>query len=167
MVSATARLNENRYVFFLPFVVLIVGYLLGLFLIGPEVQSGFSTKFSSFFLTAAQVMAAAFVALAFQARLYATGTALLSRRATRLAFVYVVVGVVAAVAALSPSLPGWLYEQAFALTVGCGLAVLIALLLVAGRQITAATRDEEKEQLKTLAGLGDPVAKQMLEQDGD
>ncbi len=83
-------------------------------------------EFVDFFATAAAVIAALLVALAIEAR------AVLPLKAYAIvAPVCLAAGEISAVAALSPSLPGWAYRWLLAFTVGGGLGGLTAVLWAA------------------------------------
>jgi hypothetical protein len=109
-----------------PVVMALVGYVLGLVLAPDLTSNDRHGDFSDFFATAAQVIAALFIALALEARFFKSGPIV-----SILTFSYVAIGLVSSISALSPSLPGWVYCQLFGLTLGSGLAALLAAVLVA------------------------------------
>lgn len=116
------------------------------FLVAPDLDStNQHAKFVDFFATSAQVIAAVLIALAVEARFAVRRVVLALVTAATVA-----VGEISAVAALSPSLPNWIYRWLFALTVGGGLGGLVAAIVVGAQ--TLVTHIEE-ERLRNLAAL--------------
>ena len=69
----------------------------------------------------------------------------------------------AAITGLSPSLPTpALYRWALSLTVGAGIAFLLALLLIAIQTLAADATEREEEDLGKLAAAGDPMAARLV-----
>jgi hypothetical protein len=91
----------------------------------PKIHSvGQHDKFIDFYVASASVIAALLVALAIEARSVASTIPYALAIATMLA-----VGAVCAIVALSPHLPeSWIYNALFALTVGCGVSGLVAVV---------------------------------------
>lgn len=96
-----------------------------------------------FFTTCAQVIAALFIAVALEAR-SSPGRSPTSAVAT---IACLTVGEVAAVAALTTSLPDCLYRCLFALTVGGGLGALVAAVTLATSALRA-----DREELRRQGG---------------
>jgi hypothetical protein len=103
-------------------------------------------EFTDFFLAAAATIAALLIALAVEARSVIGGPFFANVTMGSLA-----VGEIGAVAALSPSLPSWMYQWLFALTVAGGVGGLVAVV-AAGRLLLekdiAEARETELDALK-------------------
>jgi cyanate permease len=137
--------------------------VLAFYVLEPSTSGAFSSEYSSFFSTAAQVLAAGLIALILDIRLFTAPRAIVARRAAVLALIFIVIGEIAAITALIPSLPdAVLYRWALALTVGAGVAFLLALLLIAIRTLAANAAEREEEDLRELAAKGDPMANRLL-----
>jgi hypothetical protein len=120
------------YVLWIPVVVAVVGFALGL-LWAPHIpKAGPPDWLGALFGTAAQVIVTLLVALALQARYGIT-----SRLPALLIPLYVTVGVLAAVAGTSHSLPSAAYKWLFALTLAGGSGALASAAVLAVRTIRA------------------------------
>jgi hypothetical protein len=133
------------------------------FVLQPNVSSTFQAQFASFFSTSAQVLAAGLIALVLELRAFTAPQALVSRYAAVLAILFIIIGEVASITALSPSLPDLvLYRWALALTVGAGVAFLFVLLIIATRTLAGSAARREREELEDLADAGDRMAARLL-----
>lgn len=137
--------------------------MLAFYVLEPDVSETFPSDFSEFFATAAQVLAAGLIALVLEIRVFTAPRALVARRAAVLALLFIIVGEVAAITSLIPSLPDRaMYRWGFALTVAAGVAFLIALLLIAMRTLAGDADEREEEDLRQLAAAGDPMAARLI-----
>jgi hypothetical protein len=126
---------RNRWVILVPTVLALpVGYLLAAFVI-PEAagEPEFYAEFNSFFQTSAQVIAGLLVVIAVETRFASREARIAIREARVIAVVWTIVAEIAALAALSPTLPASLDRPVFRLVVGGGASGLIAIILVAAR----------------------------------
>ncbi len=120
------------YVLWVPIVVAVAGFLLGLHWAPDIPKTGPPSWLGAFFGTAAQVIVTLLIALALQAR-YGI-TRLLPAVLIPL---YVAIGVVSAVAGTSHSLPLGAYKWLFALTMAGGLGALASAVILAVRIISS------------------------------
>jgi hypothetical protein len=130
---------ERRWVPALPAIVFVVACALGWIAAPTQYSLEHHGWFSTFFATCAQVVATLFVGYALGARYFLVGV-----RFSVATLMLVGVAEIAAVAALSPSLPHMLYGPLMGLAVGGGLgsltaALLSALTVLAGEQQAAQT----------------------------
>jgi hypothetical protein len=124
------RSRRDKVRAFLPPLVALVAYVLGLTVLGPKANSTFAKDFQPFFSTSAQVIATLLVALAIGRVVLGRTITAAGLVASLWALVFIALGEVAAVSALSVRLSSAVYSQAFAMTLGAGLAALIAVVLV-------------------------------------
>ncbi|MDX6627659.1 MAG: hypothetical protein QOE56_2648 [Solirubrobacterales bacterium] len=136
----------RRFVGATPIILFAIGVAGGWALAPGRESLEAHSWFSGFFGTSAQVIATLFVGYALGARFYlsSVGVAILT-------LVLVGVSEVAAVAALSPSLPLDMYAPLMGLTIGGGLGSLLAALLSAGRVVVKEHRDSEAEAFALLS----------------
>jgi hypothetical protein len=128
-----------------PLFVFIAGFAVG-WAIAPSYTSLKDHQwFSAFFGTSAQVIATLFVGYALGARFFMSSVGI---AVTTLMLVGL--SEIAAVAALSPSLPSGLYGPLTGATIGGGLGALLAAMISAARVAT-------DEQAKRDATLGDAL----------
>lgn len=150
-----------------PIAVGAVSWSLAFWVLEPSTGGSFASEYTSFFGTSAQVLAAGLIALILDIRLFTAPSAIVARRAAVLALFFIVIGEVASITALIPALPDdVIYRWALALTVGAGVAFLLALLLIAIRTLTANAAEREEEDLRALAAKGDPMAQRLLQGSG-
>jgi hypothetical protein len=126
---------RHRWVILVPTALALpLGYYLAVYII-PEAagEADFYTNYSSFFQTSAQVIAALLVVIAVETRFATKETRLAIREARVVAVLWMVVAEIAALTALSPTLPLGLDRPSFRLVVGGGAAGLIAIVLTAAR----------------------------------
>jgi hypothetical protein len=142
---------KQRWVSACPLLVFLAGVALG-WAIAPSYKSlGNHQWFSAFFGTSAQVIATLFVAYALGARLFMSSVGI------AIATVALVgASEIAAVAALSPSLPSGAYAPLTGVTIGGGLGALLAAILSAAR--VAADEHAAREATLTTA-LGGATAR--------
>jgi hypothetical protein len=131
---------ERRWVPALPVVVFVVACSLSWIAAPDQYSLEHHDWFSTFFATCAQVVATLFVGYALAARYFLVGV-----RFSVATLMLVGLAEIAAVAALSPSLPHALYGPLMGLAVGGGLgsltaALLSALTVLAGEQQAAQTQ---------------------------
>jgi hypothetical protein len=143
----------SDYVLVVPLIVAIVAYIFGV-TVSPDIDTDVQhARWTGFFGTAAQVTATLLVVLAVEGKL-AAGTALMPKRGGALLTVlYIAVGLIAAVGALSPSLSDDAYCQLFAFTVAGGVGALFSVVLIAARSLSLAytARDDAfREQVGEL-----------------
>lgn len=163
-LAALWKLKKRRYLFVLPMAAGVAFWAAAFFGFNPRIGQMFPEKFAQFFSTSAQVLAAGLVALVLQVRVFTAPRALVARRVAVLALLFIIIGEVASITGLSPSLPDpALYRWALALTVGSGVAFLLALLLIAIRTLAADATEREEEDLRKLAAAGDPMAARLVE----
>jgi hypothetical protein len=138
---------QKRYLAASPLAVFIGGVALG-WAIAPSYRSlGDHQWFSTFFGTSAQVIATLFVGYALGARFFMASVGI------AIATVALVgVSEIAAVAALSPSLPSGAYAPLTGLTIGGGLGALLAAILSAARVAAAEHAARETALAKALGG---------------
>jgi small basic protein len=137
----------RRFVGASPLIVFAVGFALG-WVAAPSQHSFESHSwFSGFFGTSAQVIATLFVGYALGARVY-----LASVGVATLTLVLVGASEVAAVAALSPSLPAWMYAPLMGITIGGGFGALLAALLSAARVLSKEKSDREVKGVEGMRG---------------
>ena len=156
------KTNRGRRALVIPPVVAIGGYLAGLDVVTPTINANFPKDFSPFFATSAQVIAALLVALVVEQASFLGPTAPTTKVAGLWALLFVALGEVAALVGLSNRLDHQQYRQAFAVTVGAGLAALAAVVLTGWRKISASAYEHELGELKEAAAEGDPSAKAFL-----
>lgn len=103
-------------------------------------------EFIDFFATSGAVIAALLIVLSIEAR------SVFPLKAYALVTPFcLAIGEVSAIAALSPSLPGWIYRWLLALTVGGGLAGLVAVVWAAK---TLLEKDVEAHRVDELLAAG-------------
>jgi hypothetical protein len=131
-----------------PILLFVAGFALG-WIFAPS-RSSFEahSHFSDFFATAAAVIATLFVGYSLGARLYLSSVGI-----GIIALVLVAVAEIAAVAALSPSLPPPAYAPLMGLTIGGGLGALAAALLSAARVLV---KEHNERTGKTAGALSKP-----------
>jgi hypothetical protein len=162
-LAALWTLKKRRYLFVLPMAAGVAFWAAAFYGFDPRIGRMFPEKFAQFFSTSAQVLAAGLVALVLQVRVFTAPRALVARRVTVLALLFIIIGESAAITGLSPALPDpVLYRWALALTVGAGVAFLLALLLIAIRTLAADATEREEEDLTQLAAAGDPMAARLI-----
>jgi hypothetical protein len=135
-------------------------------LIAPDLSGGNSTRFGSFFATSAQVVAALLVVLAVGVTAASFRGLDLRRRDLIAGMSEGCVALVAALTALSPSLPSWVYEPCFAVTVAGGLGSLITVLMLGVKAIDQAKQGATEEVLVLRASMGDTAAVEELARRG-
>lgn len=110
---------------------------LGLVLLFAGTDTGkdtFLDDYSEFFQTTAQVLAGLLIAISVEARApKSLEDQVATRPAIGLTVFLLVLAELAALSALSPSLPDPLYRPVFSLTVGAGVAALLAVGLISRR----------------------------------
>lgn len=130
----------------------------GLLAVGAGIAAGVSTPsippgkalpdwFATFFSTSAVVIATLFVALALGARQISV-----SAGAASLTVLYVGVGEVAAVAALSGGLPHSVYPWLLGITVGAGLGALSSSVIVGAGAIGSEAMAQQQATLSEILG---------------
>lgn len=128
---------RGRGLEFVPPAVVFPGLFVTLLIVGPEVpdeRGAFLSDYSSFFQTAAQVLAALLIAMAVEVRAPKTVEDVVTVRPASVLMVFLLVlAELAAMAALSPFLPASLYSLELNLTISGGVAALLAVLLVSRR----------------------------------
>jgi hypothetical protein len=140
---------ERRWLPALPVAVFVAAFVLG-FIAAPSLKSLESHNwFSAFFATSAQVVATLFVAYALGARYFLVGVGF-----SVATLMLVAIAEIAAVAALSPSLPHMLYGPLMGLTVGGGLGSLAAALLSALRVLAREQSAAQAQFLNRIGGSG-------------
>jgi hypothetical protein len=133
----------------IPLMLAAVALVVGL-LVTPEglTEDARHDRFAPFLGTAAQVIVGLFVVVAVEAR-YVMANVWLALATTT----YIGVGLVAAVAATSPSLPGWGYGAALALTLAGGAGALASAVRVTGEAIATnieAQRERNRARARDL-----------------
>lgn len=130
------RYRKRWMILFPTLLALPFGYALASQFLTPEIagQASFQKDYSSFFQTAAAVIASLLVVIAVESRLASTQTRLATREAGVLAVIWIGLAEVAALAALSPGLSPGLDGPSFNLTVSGGASGLIAVVLIAARR---------------------------------
>ena len=156
------RTREGKIAGLLPPVVAVAGCAAALTVLRPTVGESFPDDFSQFFGTSAQVIATLLVALALEKAAFQSATSPSATIAGRWGLVFVALGAVAAVTALSTRLPADVYAAAFAVTVGAGIAALLSVVLAGWRTIATGAREAEIEKFRQLAAEGDPGAVRAL-----
>jgi hypothetical protein len=101
--------------------------------------------FVDFFATSAAVIAALLIALAIEAR-----QVVRSKFLANLSAITVAVGLLSAVAALSPDLSTRTYRWLFALTVGGGVGGLVAALVVGAQTMAAEIGEARLAEIRKL-----------------
>jgi hypothetical protein len=144
------KLRMKAWLFAGPTIAFVVGYVIASCLLEPRIDGDFSSRYSAFFSTSAQVIAAALIALAVEAKVFRASSAPFARSAASLAFVYVLIGELAAVSALAPHLSAAVYEQALRCTIGAGLATFVAVTLVAIYVVGAGGAERSLEDMEKL-----------------
>lgn len=138
----TDRGNGNALAVVQLVVALGVGF--GAWWIAPDLKTHTRhDEFFDFFASSAAVIAALIIALAVEARIAIRGMFLAIVTGATVA-----IGEVSAVAALSPSLPHWIYRPLFSITVGAGIGALVAAVAVGVQTLT------ERVDLARLEELG-------------
>jgi len=136
---------RRRFVSWVPIICFVVGLAAGWFF-APDHQSlEDHAWFSGFFGTSAQVIATLFIGYALGARFY-----LASVRVAIITLLLVGVSEIAAVAALSPSLPADFYAPLMGVTIGGGIGSLVAALLSAMHVVVEEHHAREQKGLKAL-----------------
>jgi hypothetical protein len=124
---------EAKLCFLLPLGTSIVVFLVAI-VAAPDMDSQAAAgRFSAFFSTSAQVIVTLLVALALEARTLSFRQLNARRLIVGGTLSYVVVGAVAAVLALNPTLGADLYTLLFALTCAAGMGALLSVLTVSYR----------------------------------
>jgi hypothetical protein len=159
--------KRGKRALFIPPAVAVAGYVAGLTILGPKINKAFPTDFHQFFSTSAQVIATLLVVLAVEQAVFESEMAPTTKLAAQWGLVFVALGEVAAVLALSVRLSEEPYRQAFAVTVGSGLAALVAVVLTGWRRLSASAHKEFVDEMKLLAQVGDRGAKAWLDAHGE
>jgi hypothetical protein len=149
-ILSLAKPLAKDYLVAVPFAVAVAGYVAGLSL-SPEIDNDVEhARWTGFFGTAAQVTATLLVVLAVEGRL-ASRTEMFARLGGAVLTVgYVAVGIVAAVAGLSPSLSGAQYRHLFAITVAGGAGALFSVVLIGARALRSEYADRDAEIKKRV-----------------
>jgi len=152
--TSASGVLKKRWVMASPLIVFGAGLAVG-WAVAPGRRSLEGHQwFSAFFGTSAQVIATLFVGYALGARFYMVGIGFATATLG-----FVALAEVAAVMALSPSLPIWLYGPLMGVTVGGGLGALVAALVSAARLLAAERADRERAEADKMASLsGGPPA---------
>jgi len=110
-----------------------IGYIVGL-LVAPESagKMGLASTYSTFLQTVAGAIIALLVGIALQTRSASRRTRFAIREAGVVAVVWMVLGELGAIAAMSPGLPPGLQRPAFSLMVAGAAAGSVALVFIAG-----------------------------------
>ncbi|MGN6201959.1 MAG: hypothetical protein ACTHNY_06090 [Solirubrobacterales bacterium] len=143
--SSLEKFVRRRFLSWLPVICFIVGLAAGWFFAPGHQSLEDHAWFSGFFGTSAQVIATLFVGYALGARFY-----LASVRVAIITLLLVGVSEIAAVTALSPSLPTDFYAPLMGVTIGGGIGSLVAALLSAMHVVVEERHAREQEGLKAL-----------------
>lgn len=110
-----------------------IGFALGLLIAPDQVGTNcFAKVYGVFLQTVAGAIVALLVVIAVQNRLASRQTRFATREAGIFAVLWILVGEIAALAALSPGLPHGLQKWAFAVMIGGASAGIVAILFIAG-----------------------------------
>jgi hypothetical protein len=144
----------DPYWLVVPLVLAVGGSIFGV-LTAPALHEGQPKPewFPSFFNTAASVIAAVFIALAVEARYVRANQGLAIT-----ILILVALGEIAAVSGLSGSLPLASYKWLLGVAIGCGLAALIAAIMIAGQAISADIKAIRAQRLGDLTSRSAPEA---------
>jgi hypothetical protein len=135
---------------------------LGAGMIAPDMNDRTIAGFNQMFGTCAQVVAALLVVIAVEVSLTTFRGLDLPKAAVKTGLASGCMSLVAAVAALSPSLSDQLYDVCFVVALAGGAGSLVTVILVGLRAIDQAWEGAKLADVWRDAMLGDPAAKKEL-----
>lgn len=159
-----SRTHKDRYVSSPAGLVTVGAFAIGL-LIAPDVDT--PGDFSTLAGTCAQVIAGLLVVLAVQVTVGSFRGLDLRASDVKTGLVVGGVSLIAAVAALSPTLPIVLYAPLLALAVAGGLGALVTVMILGVRVIDGAWEAASLAALRRRAELGDDAAQHELLEKGE
>lgn len=130
--------------------------------VAPHLDHSNAPSFDSLFATCAQVVAALLVVIAVEVTVTSFRGLDLRAGDVKLGLATGCISLIAAIAALSPSLPDGLYKLCLALAVSGGLGALATVLTLGGRAIGWRREEAELLALHRRAALGDGAAVEEL-----
>jgi hypothetical protein len=145
--STLAQVSRNRLVAASPVIGFGAGVIFGWATAPPYGTFYDHSFYSPLFSTAAQVIATLFVAFALGGRFY-----LASIGQAAVTILFIAVAEIAAVAALSPTLPHGAYAPLLGVTIGGGVGALLAAALTAGRAAVQAGEESQRHKLTKFGG---------------